>query len=808
MAELHIDAPAFWKKLNNLTSLWKERPFLFCEATCLCFAIGKWVEDAASQQLPALQEHLFGLEFPETILLLYPKKLLVFSSPKRCGVLKEISVGCPEGFSVTFEECPLKEEDANLRRLQALVASIKSSAGEGPPVRVGILEKESENLQGTFSKVLLSIVRSQGIQTVDISKGMSDYLNPGKGDAPDGAISTDKQEADEDNGDEEEEEVVNWAEKLRNRKGDVKTISEHRDQLQQEIFERKQRESENRSVTREMQKKDFSTAGRLARGQVSSYASEKELPGHALSTAELRIMFDDKKDSVLIPIGGSLVPFHVCTLKNVALVTIGEFPSLRFNFCVPVGGAGAYVPGMMFPESTFLKELTYRCRSVATAEKWVTEINSSVKRLRQHESTQRESEGVVKQPTLQASGPPISRLKDVYIRPTLKGKKSAGFLDAYPNGFKFTAGSAAGGQSVEILHANIAQAIFQPADNETLVLVHFHLKSPIILGARKTVDVQFYAEVMEEFERINNASVRERGEEIERAEEERHHALVKRINTEFFTWTKKIEALKFEIPIRHQEFGGTVNRSSVTVRRTPGCLVSLVEAPFFVLALDDVEVCVLERVIHGQKNFDMVFVLKDYTQPVQRVDMVEMRRLDPTKDWLTEKGIKYYECRQPLAWPQIMKEIIKDDQNGVWRPWSENKKEGWASFLDTAGGDDSSDSEENTDSEDENFNLEDADESSSSSSDSDSDFDEDEEEEEDDDEDEEGNDEEGLSWDELEAKAAQEDRENHGSGDEDSDSDSDRARRKPKPKPKPKPAAGAPPPPPPPPAPQPRRGGL
>ena len=62
----------------------------------------------------------------------------------------------------------------------------------------------------------------------------------------------------------------------------------------------------------------------------------------------------------------------------------------------------------------------------------------------------------------------------------------------------------------------------------------------------------------------------------------------------------------------------------------------------------------------------------------------------------------------------------------MWRPWSANKKEGWASFLDLEGADDSSGSDENTDSEDDNFNLEDAGESSSSSNsqDSDSDFDE------------------------------------------------------------------------------------
>jgi nucleosome binding factor SPN SPT16 subunit len=45
------------------------------------------------------------------------------------------------------------------------------------------------------------------------------------------------------------------------------------------------------------------------------------------------------------------------------------------------------------------------------------------------------------------------------------------------------------------MYRNIRHAFFQPADNEMIAIVHFHLHNPIMIGNKKTKDVQFYAEV-------------------------------------------------------------------------------------------------------------------------------------------------------------------------------------------------------------------------------------------------------------------------------------------------------------------------
>lgn len=50
---------------------------------------------------------------------------------------------------------------------------------------------------------------------------------------------------------------------------------------------------------------------------------------------------------------------------------------------------------------------------------------------------------------------------------------------------------------MDILYNNIKHAIYQPCDNEMIILLHFHLKHAIVFGKKKHIDVQFYTEVGE-----------------------------------------------------------------------------------------------------------------------------------------------------------------------------------------------------------------------------------------------------------------------------------------------------------------------
>ena len=50
---------------------------------------------------------------------------------------------------------------------------------------------------------------------------------------------------------------------------------------------------------------------------------------------------------------------------------------------------------------------------------------------------------------------------------------------------------------------NIKHAFYQPAENEMICLVHFHLINPIMVAKKKTQDVQCFAEVMDSVQTLD-----------------------------------------------------------------------------------------------------------------------------------------------------------------------------------------------------------------------------------------------------------------------------------------------------------------
>ena len=53
------------------------------------------------------------------------------------------------------------------------------------------------------------------------------------------------------------------------------------------------------------------------------------------------------------------------------------------------------------------------------------------------------------------------------------------------------------------IYRNIKHAFYQPAENEMICLVHFHLINPIMVAKKKTQDVQCFAEVMDSVQTLD-----------------------------------------------------------------------------------------------------------------------------------------------------------------------------------------------------------------------------------------------------------------------------------------------------------------
>ena len=247
-------------------------------------------------------------------------------------------------------------------------------------------------------------------------------------------------------------------------------------------------------------------------------------------------------------------------------------------------------------------------------------------------------------------------------------------------------------------------------------------------------------------------------EEFEQEQEERRKRA--QLDKTFKRFAEEVQAAArdegwgVDVPFRELGYNGVPNRSNVYMQPTADCLVQLTEPPFTVITLDEIEVAHLERVQFGLKNFDMVFVFKDYQRPPVHINTIPVESLEQVKEWLDSINIAYSEGPLNLNWGTIMKTINAD-------PHDFFAEGGW-SFLAAE-----SDAEEEEDEEEESaFEMSDEElAASEESSEDDSDFDDDASA----DEGSEASDEEsgGEDWDELEKKAKKKDREG-GLEDEDS----------------------------------------
>ena len=117
-----------------------------------------------------------------------------------------------------------------------------------------------------------------------------------------------------------------------------------------------------------------------------------------------------------------------------------------------------------------------------------------------------------------------------------------------------------------------------------------------MVGKKKHLDIQFFTEVMEATQAVDNGR-RSMYDPDEMEDEQRERQLRKRLNQAFKDFCKKVDAvakrngyqLEFDIPYRDLGFTGNPHKEMVQVLPTLNCLVNLTETPFFVVDLDHVD---------------------------------------------------------------------------------------------------------------------------------------------------------------------------------------------------------------------------
>ncbi|KAF9594056.1 hypothetical protein IFM89_027030 [Coptis chinensis] len=145
-----------------------------------------------------------------------------------------------------------------------------------------------------------------------------------------------------------------------------------------------------------------------------AYKNVNDIP----TPRDLMIQIDQKNEAILLPIYGSMVPFHVATVKSVSSQQDSS-PTcyIRIIFNVPGAAFNTHdTNSLKFQGSIYLKEVASR------------------------ESERAERATLVSQEKLQLAGTKFKSiwLPDLWIRPVFggRGRKLTGTLEAHVNGFR------------------------------------------------------------------------------------------------------------------------------------------------------------------------------------------------------------------------------------------------------------------------------------------------------------------------------------------------------------------------------------
>lgn len=120
---------------------------------------------------------------------------------------------------------------------------------------------------------------------------------------------------------------------------------------------------------------------------------------------------------------------------------------------------------------------------MATAFKAIKDLIKKVKTQEQEDNQRQDNQSLPIEDLILTKGKK-EVLENLVIRPNIVSKKTIGNLEIHQNGVRFTSQK---GHNIDVTFSNIKHAFFQPcADDELIVIIHFNLKTPILVGTKKT----------------------------------------------------------------------------------------------------------------------------------------------------------------------------------------------------------------------------------------------------------------------------------------------------------------------------------
>lgn len=460
---------------------------------------------------------------------------------------------------------------------------------------------------------------------------------------------------------------------------------------QTESLEQLRKLQEHQELLAEMKQRElkerFENGGFVLPGQtrqaappltgVQAYADEKQ---HPKLPNPHKIFFDVKKNCLWVPLLGRPTPFHISVIKNVSIQHEGKVSMFRVNLNVP-GKAAKHANEFPKPGDlphAYIQELTFRTSS---REHFEGIQQTFRKQLKEYIPGAKEPE--VKTESLIPVLTTKPTLNDVLFKPPLSGKKTVGRLELHKNGFRF---KSTKNEEQDFLFSQIKAAFYLPTHENDLVILHFRLKNAIVVGGKKTTDVQFYGYIGV----VNDDLTENTGQRVRtrnsRATDEQDDLV-------FEQNKMKLEgAFEGFIDLVHKQaedqvaieeadpdctFTASFGYSSEPIFATPDHLVSLYTNPPLVVPFREVEVVAFERTTMINRFFDIAIIFRDYSQPVLSLSSIGNGAKSQVKQLLDSRDILIIESSSNFNWPNLLRRLCNNLDEWV------NQQGGWSYFLDS-----------------------------------------------------------------------------------------------------------------------------
>lgn len=321
--------------------------------------------------------------------------------------------------------------------------------------------------------------------------------------------------------------------KRRGRRNEITMINMQNDlkrrNHQQELSDRKLEELRERMANNEFGR----SHNREIIEKVENLKSYSSIGQFPTAPNSAKLFLDQSRETLLVPFGNTIVPFHVSTIKSVSGQTEGKNSAIRINFHIP-GASSLVSQNLRFPDPRangiqgYIHELSLKSRNEHQMAQMIKGIKEVQKKIKQRLIDK--SEGLhdtEQEPLIPLKGKrPV--LSGVKMRPKLPGKSTCGTLEAHTNGFRYISDR---GDRVDFTYSNIKQAFFQPISVEIIILVHFRLHSPLMIQKKRTMDIQFFMEAGNLTEDLLGR--RGRSDKDEEEEEMREKEQRKRLDRDF-----------------------------------------------------------------------------------------------------------------------------------------------------------------------------------------------------------------------------------------------------------------------------------